>query len=99
VLESGPLTKADAAEAAEERFGNSGARVAVLCSSDALYPELVPVTAGALKRAGATHVVLAGHPGEHEAAYRAAGVDMFIYIKCDVVGTLTALLRDEGVLS
>ncbi len=99
VAESPPLDKPDAIEAAEEAFGHSGASIAVICSSDQKYPELVPLAAKVLRRGGAKHVVLAGHPGDHEEAYRAAGVDTFIYLKCDVVGTLTALLRDEGVIS
>ncbi|MGD9635441.1 MAG: methylmalonyl-CoA mutase family protein [Pirellulales bacterium] len=88
----------DAATAAAA-FKNSGASVAVICSSDKLYPELVPPTAAALKQAGARSVVLAGNPGENEAAWRAAGVDRFIYIKCDVLATLREMLREEGVLA
>lgn len=86
------------AAAAAAAFAESGARIAVICSSDKLYPEVVPPTAGALKQAGARTVVLAGHPGDNEAAYRDAGVDRFIFIKCDVLATLQELLRDEGVL-
>ena len=44
-------------------------------------------------------MVLAGHPGANEARYRAAGVDRFIFIRCDVLGTLRDLLREEGVLA
>lgn len=86
------------AEAAATAFGDSGANIAVVCSSDKLYPTMVPEVAPALKAAGARTVVLAGHPGEHEAAYRDAGVDRFIYIKCNVLQTLRELLTDEGVL-
>jgi methylmalonyl-CoA mutase len=42
--------------------------------------------------------VLAGNPGANEAAWRAAGVDRFIFIKCDVLATLRDMLRAEGVL-
>jgi hypothetical protein len=48
--------------------------------------------------AGARTVVLAGHPGTQEPSYRAAGVDMFIFIKSNVLETLTTLLRQEGAL-
>ena len=49
--------------------------------------------------AGARTVILAGNPGANEAAYRAAGVDRFIFVRCDVLDTFTSLLREEGVLS
>jgi len=84
--------------AAAKAFAASGASVAVICSSDKLYPEMVPQVAPALKAAGARTVVLAGNPGTKEAAWRAAGVDRFIFIKCDVLGTLRDMLREEGVL-
>ncbi len=85
------------ADAAAAGFAQSGAKLAVICSSDKLYPELVPPTALKLKAAGARTVVLAGNPGANEAAWRDAGVDRFIFIKCDVLATLRDLLREEGV--
>jgi methylmalonyl-CoA mutase len=87
------------AAAAARAFAESGATMAVLCSSDKLYPELVPQAAGRLKAAGARSVVLAGNPGANEAAWRAAGVDRFIFIKCDVLATLRDMLREEGVFA
>jgi methylmalonyl-CoA mutase len=87
------------ADAAAAAFAASGAAVAVICSSDKLYPEVVPQVASKLKAAGARTVVLAGNPGASEAAYRAAGVDRFIFIRCDVLATLRELLREEGVLA
>jgi methylmalonyl-CoA mutase len=87
------------AEAAAKAFTDSGATIAVICSSDKLYPEAVPQVAPKLKAAGARSVVLAGNPGANEAAWRAAGVDRFIFIKCDVLGTLREMLREEGVLA
>jgi methylmalonyl-CoA mutase len=86
------------AEAAANAFAKSGARIAVICSSDKLYPELVPQTAAKLKAAGARSVVLAGNPGANEQVWRTAGVDRFIFIKCDVLATLREMLREEGVL-
>jgi methylmalonyl-CoA mutase len=87
------------ADAAAKAFAASGATVAVLCSSDKLYPDVVPQAAPKLKAAGARSVVLAGNPGANEANWRAAGVDRFIFIKCDVLATLRDLLREEGVLT
>ena len=86
------------AESAAEAFSESGANIAVICSSDKLYAEFVPRVAPALHAAGARSVVLAGHPGEQESTYREAGVDRFIYMKCDVLTTLRELLEEEGVL-
>lgn len=87
------------AEQASSAFAESGAAIAVICSSDKLYEELVPEVAGKLKAAGARTVVLAGNPGSHEDAWRAAGVDRFIFIKCDVLDTLCDLLSEEGIKS
>jgi methylmalonyl-CoA mutase len=81
------------AEAVASAFKASGARVAVIASSDALYASLAEATARALKAAGASHVAMAGRPGDHEAAYRAAGVERFIFAGQDAVATLTELQR------
>ncbi|MDX2114655.1 MAG: methylmalonyl-CoA mutase family protein [Planctomycetota bacterium] len=83
--------------AAIAAFMQSRAHIAVICSSDAAYAELIPTLAPWLHRAGARVVILAGNPGEREARDREAGVDRFIYVRCDVVRTLTELLREEGV--
>ncbi len=87
------------ADAATKAFTDSGASVAVICSSDKLYPEVVPRVAPRLRAAGARSVVLAGNPGANEAAWRGAGVDRFIFIKCDVLATLREMLREEGVVT
>jgi methylmalonyl-CoA mutase len=86
-------------DAAAKAFAESGATVAVICSSDKLYPGVVPQLAPKLRAAGARSVVLAGNPGANEAAWRAAGVDRFIFIKCDVLAALREMLREEGVLA
>ena len=86
------------ADAAAKAFAASGATVAVICSSDKLYPDVMPQVAPKLKAAGARSVVLAGNPGANEAAWRSAGVDRFIFVKCDVLATLRDMLREEGVL-
>ncbi len=85
--------------AAAAAFRESGASIGVICSSDKLYPDLVPKIAGELRAAGARSVVLAGHPGDMQAAWSDAGVDRFIYMKCDVLATLREMLQEEGVLT
>lgn len=88
----------DAAEAAVA-FAKSGANVAVICSSEKKYESVAEETARQLKACGARTVILAGNPGAKEPTYRAAGVDRFIFVRCNVLGTLQELLREEGVLS
>jgi methylmalonyl-CoA mutase len=88
----------ETAEQAAAAFIESGASTAVICSSDKLYPDLVPAVAAKLKEAGAAVVVLAGHPGDNESDWKTAGVDRFIFVKCNVLETLGELLRELGVL-
>ena len=87
------------ADDAAAAFSKADANIAVVCSSDKLYDTLAEPVAKALKAGGARTVILAGAPGSNEARFRAAGVDRFIYIKCDVLATLRELLTEEGVLA
>jgi methylmalonyl-CoA mutase len=70
-------------------FEASGTGLACLCSSDAGYASDAVDAATALRAAGATHIYLAGRPGELETTLKAAGVGTFIYVGCDVVASLT----------
>lgn len=79
-------------EAAAAAFKASGASAACVCSSDAVYAERAEETAKALKAAGAKLVLMAGRPGEKEAAFKAAGVDQFLLTGGDAVATLKGLL-------
>jgi methylmalonyl-CoA mutase len=87
------------ADAAAKVFAESGAGIAVICSSDKLYPKVVPELATKLKAAGARSVILAGHPGDRQQDWQAAGVDRFIFMKCNVLGVLRDLLQEEGVVT
>lgn len=69
-------------------FKASGAALACLCSSDEIYAAEAAATAEALRAAGARHLYLAGRPGEHEAAFKAAGIDSYIFAGCDVLAVL-----------
>jgi methylmalonyl-CoA mutase len=71
-------------------FKASGARLACLCSTDQVYATQAADAAKALAQAGAI-VHLAGRPGEHETAWRQAGVKEFIYVSCNVLTTLQAV--------
>lgn len=89
---------ADAASAARA-YQESGATLAILCSSDAWYETGAAEVAKALKQQGVGRLLLAGNPGAAEAAYRESGIDQFIFIGCDVLGTLTELAQSEKVMS
>jgi methylmalonyl-CoA mutase len=71
-------------------FKASGAKLACVCSSDKVYATEAADAAQALTSAGASHIYLAGRPGELEAALKAAGVQDFVYVGSDVVATLRA---------
>ena len=86
------------AQAAAAAFAASRAEIAVICSTDARYATDVEQVAARLLAAGARIVVLAGNPGSNEARYRAAGVNQFIFIKCNVLEILRSLLHQVGVL-
>ena len=80
-------------------FKASGATLVCLCSSDKVYAAEAVGAADALRAAGASHIYLAGRPGEIETELKAAGVQDFVYVGCDVVATLRrahGILRIEG---
>ncbi|MFC5213201.1 methylmalonyl-CoA mutase family protein [Streptomyces coerulescens] len=75
----------------EGTFEESGATEVCLCSSDALYEEQAEAVTRQLKGAGASHVFLAGRPGNHP------GVDSYVFAGCDAVAVLSAALDRMGV--
>ncbi|MGI5336637.1 methylmalonyl-CoA mutase small subunit [Streptomyces sp. CA-181903] len=85
------------ADTAADAFRRSGAAVACLCSSDALYAEQAEDVARALKSAGATRVFLAGRPGDRRDDWRRAGVDAFVSAGDDAVALLSSVLDHLGV--
>ncbi|MFF7361338.1 methylmalonyl-CoA mutase family protein [Streptomyces sp. NPDC008125] len=84
-----PVT-VDAATVADA-FAASGAEIACLCSSDAVYEREAAGVAAALVAAGAGHVLLAGRPGEVD------GVDGYVFAGCDAVAVLSSVLDRLGV--
>ncbi|MEZ4408385.1 MAG: methylmalonyl-CoA mutase family protein [Polyangiales bacterium] len=78
---------------AKESTADAAGSVACLCGSDERYAAEAEEVARSLKSRGVKTVLLAGRGGEREAALREAGVDGFIYLGCDVVKTLAALLE------
>jgi methylmalonyl-CoA mutase len=78
-------------------FKASGTNLACLCSSDKVYENEAVDAANALRASGATHIYLAGRPGDLEAALKSAGVENFIYAGCDVLGVLRTAQRQLGL--
>lgn len=85
------------AKAATDAFKTCGTDVACVCSSDAIYAQQGIAAAKALKAAGARYVLMAGKPGEEEAALREAGVDAFLFAGQDAVAVLKDLHKTMGV--
>lgn len=75
--------------------------VAVICSTDATYPEIVPTLAPQIKAAmkpSATLFLAGAAPKDLEAVYRAAGVDDFISVKANCFETLKMLQKKKGMI-
>ena len=79
-------------EEAAGRLRASAAPLVCLCGSDEAYARQGEAFAAAFRDSGAKGVALAGRPGAFEAAWRAAGVDDFIFAGEDAVATLQAPL-------
>ena len=96
VYPNGFATAEDAAKA----FKESGAKYAVICSTDDTYPELVPSVSKAIKEIAPESVVyMAGIPAaELEEGFKAAGMDGSISIKSNNYETLKSMLADLGVI-
>ena len=77
----------------------SDAGITVVCGADPDYEEKFAAFATAIKTAiPEMQVVLAGFPGAHEPAYRAAGMDDYIFVKSDNYATNRRYLEGLGVL-
>ena len=87
LISDGYKSAVDAAAA----FKASGAAAACICSSDAVNAGHAEATARALKAAGAKLVLMAGRPGDKEAALKSAGVDQFLFAGADSVAVLKGL--------
>jgi methylmalonyl-CoA mutase len=89
----------DSPEAAIAALTESKAGITVVCGTDDDYAEKFADYAKAIKAAlPDMQVILAGYPGENEAAYREAGMDDFIFIKSDNYAMNLHYLQGLGVL-
>ena len=79
-------------------FRDSGASMAVLCSSDAIYANQTSTAVAALREAGCKWIYLAGRPkGNLANIVEEAGIDGTIYAGCDAVALLEEILEKLGV--
>lgn len=79
----------------ETAFRESGTQIVCLCSSDTIYQDRGESAARSLKTAGATHIYLAGRPGDKRNDYRSAGIDTFVHRGADIL----AILQDAHGLA
>ena len=78
-------------------FKASGCALAVLCGSDARYADEAVQATAALSEAGVQRLYLAGKPGEHEAAWREAGIASYVHIGVDVIAALELAHAELGI--
>ncbi|WP_378952683.1 methylmalonyl-CoA mutase family protein [Pelosinus sp. sgz500959] len=78
----------------------SGAPVAVICSTDVTYPELVPALAKGIKkhRPDITLFLAGLPPADLQDLYKEAGVDDFIHIKANCYQILAKLQKERGII-
>jgi methylmalonyl-CoA mutase len=77
----------------------SGADIAVVCSTDATYPEIVPPLTRAIKaKKPAMKVYVAGSPAEEfKQSYLDAGVDAFVHIRSNCLAVLDEIQKIKGM--
>lgn len=86
---------AKSVEEALEAAVASKPRIVVVCSTDDMYPEIVPAFVPALKaKLPGVKVLLAGYPPDQIEAHKSAGVDDFIHVKVDCLAFLTSLQKE-----
>ena len=76
-----------------DAFKASGAALACICSSDAIYADRAVAAARALTEAGAGTVYLAGKPADLADPLKEAGVHAFLFAGCDLLAFLNEALR------
>ncbi len=73
---------------------DSKAQAVVICSTDDIYPELVPpIVKGIKEKSNNISVILAGYPKDQIEEHKKSGVDDFIYLGADTFQVLSNLLK------
>ncbi len=86
-------------ESAIDSAIKSDSKIAVICSTDETYPELVPqLTYGIKAERKDMIIVLAGYPKDYVDKFKKYGVDEFIYLGCDAHQILKSLMIKIGVI-
>jgi len=86
-------------EEAAAAYAASGARLAVICSTDENYPALVPPLVQCLRAINpAALIALAGCPPDQVEMLKKAGVDEFIHLRADAVEVLGRLHQALGIV-
>lgn len=81
----------DAPAQAASAWKESGAPIAVLCSSDEMYEEHAAAAVAALREAGCSYVLLAGRPDDRW------GADGYVYMGCDALIALRSIHERLGL--
>jgi methylmalonyl-CoA mutase len=79
-------------EALVAGWKRSSAAFSVVCGSDEDYATWLEPAVDALKKAGCPVVLVAGRPGDREAALRESGVSDFVFVGADVLTSMTRVL-------
>ena len=89
----------ETADQAVQAALESDASIVVICSSDAAYPELVPVVVRELKQKNPEITFfVAGLPNsEQEELYKQAGVDEFVHLQSNCYNVLFDLQQRKGI--
>ena len=89
----------DSIEEATQSFINSNAQIAVICSTDEMYQDIVHKLTPSLKLANPNvMIVLAGFPSDKIGEYKQAGIDEFIHIKANIYEILLKVQKICGVI-
>ncbi len=81
-----------------DEFEASGLKTACICSSDGIYATEGEASAKTLGRLGASHIMLAGKPGNIESLLSNAGIKQFVHSGQNVLeflSNLSAMVRGE----
>ncbi|MEL6824171.1 MAG: hypothetical protein AAFP70_20625 [Calditrichota bacterium] len=92
-LKAKRITQLESVEKALEAVQMVKANILVFCSTDATYTDwILPILQKSNKKE-TQHYLLAGRPGDHEKGWRDKGLDSFIYLGCNVLEELDAVVK------